>query len=419
MKDLLRLPPFRRLLGGWSVANLADSVLYLTLAIWAKDLTGSSSAAGLVFLALAAPVLLAPVVGLIADRLSRKWLLVAGNLAGAGVTLALLGVSTASDIWLLYLVTFGYGTLGYLNGAAQTGLVRDMVAADLLGEANSLLVTIDQGLRILTPVLGAALYVMWGGHALALAVAGTLVVGSALLALVRVQESPRGDEQGDGGGDSGWRAITAGLHHLRRIPLLVRMVVTSAIAFGVIGFLDTAIFELIEHGLQRDASFFGVFASIQGAGSVVGGITAGRVLRRLGPARCQGLGLGLLAVACCSLTAAGLGIPLLPVVVLAAFVAGLGIPWMVVALITTRQRLTPPRLQGRVSAATNVATTVPQLASIATGAALVLVLDYRLLIGGAGVVVLCCALSLLSPRVPAMPPAAGSTPAAPQPAVPE
>lgn len=46
MKHLLRLASFRRLLGGWTIGNLADSALYLTLAIWAKDLTGSSAAAG-------------------------------------------------------------------------------------------------------------------------------------------------------------------------------------------------------------------------------------------------------------------------------------------------------------------------------------------------------------------------------------
>ena len=80
MRGPLRNSAFRRLLAGWSVGNFADSVLFLTLAIWAKELTGSSSAAGLIFLTLAAPVLLAPVIGLIADRTSRKRLLVLGNL---------------------------------------------------------------------------------------------------------------------------------------------------------------------------------------------------------------------------------------------------------------------------------------------------------------------------------------------------
>lgn len=406
MRTALRVPGFRRLIAGWSVGNFADSVLFLTLAVWAKDLTGSSSAAGLVFLVLTAPVLLAPAIGLLADRVSRKRLLVLGNLIAAVVTATLILVNTAGDVWLLYLVTFCYGTLGYLNGSAQGGLVRDMVPTDLLGSANSLLVTIDQGFRILTPAIGAALYVLWGGHALALAVSGTLLVAAGLLALVRVTESATSDAAH---GESGWAQITAGLHHLSTVPLLVRMVITSAVAFGVVGFFDTTLFELVDKGLGMDAAFFGVLMSVQGAGSVVGGLTAGLVLKRFGPANAQGAGLSLIGVAGCSMSLAGPGIALLPITLIACFVAGLGIPWMVVALITTRQRCTPPRLQGRVGAATNVAMTVPQLISTGAGAALILLVDYRLLMVTAGVVLLACGLSLLLARLPLPQDAASGT----------
>lgn len=411
MRAALRNSSFRRLLAGWSVGNFADSVLFLTLAIWVKDLTGSSSAAGLIFLTLAAPVLLAPVIGLIADRTSRKRLLVLGNLIAAAVTATLVLVRQPGDVWLLYVVTFSYGTLGYLNGSAQGGLVRDLLPSDQLGSANSLLVTIDQGFRILTPAVGAALYVVWGGHALALSVSGMLLVAAALLTLVRVAESPVAEALR---GESGWAQITAGLRHLRGVPLLVRMVITCSAAFGVVGFFDTALFELVDKGLGMDAAFFGVLMSLQGAGSVVGGLTAAVVLRRLGPARTQGWGLALLGIAGCSMALAGSGLPLLPIILVASFVAGVGIPWMVVALITTRQRCTPPRLQGRVGAAMNVAMTVPQLLSIGTGAALILVIDYRVLMVAAGVVLVACAVSLLTSGLPE--PADVADAAAPEPA---
>jgi len=414
MKDVLRVGPFRRLLTGWTVGNIADSILFLTLAIWAKDLTGSSSAAGLVFFVLAAPVLLAPAIGLLADRMSRKRLLVIGNALAAVVALALLLVHDPHDVWIVYVVTFVYGTLGYVNGSAQGGLVRDMLPTEMLGSANSMLVTIDQGLRILTPAVGAALYVVWGGHALALVVAAMLAVAAMLLSLVRVTESAITDADGEGG----WSQITAGLRHLRSVPLLVRMVVTCAIAFGVVGFFDTALFEVVEKGLGMDAAFFGVLMSLQGAGSVVGGVTAAIALRRLGPARAQGAGLALIGCAGASIALWMLGIPLLPLIIAGCFLAGIGVPWMVVALITTRQRCTPPRLQGRVGAAMNVAMTVPQLASIAAGAALVVVVDYRILMIVAGAVLLACAVSLLTSRLLEPADAPDETPVVPDPAAP-
>ncbi|GAA3161212.1 hypothetical protein GCM10020001_101860 [Nonomuraea salmonea] len=66
-------------------------------------------------------------------------------------------------------------------------------------------------------------------------------------------------------------------------------------------------------------------------------------------------------------------------------------------MVTTRQRLTPARLQGRAAAASNVAVTVPQMASIAAGAALVAVVDYRWVMIAAGAILLLCALALTTP----------------------
>ncbi|GAA3649494.1 MFS transporter [Nonomuraea antimicrobica] len=391
MRRALASRPFRRLLGGWTIGNLADSALYLTLGVWAKDLSGSSGAAGLVFLALAAPVVLFPLIGLLADRVSRKPLLVWANLAGAAVATTLLAVQTAGQLWLLYAVAFAYGTLGLVNSAAQTGLVRDMLPARHLDTANGLLATVDQGLRVLSPVVGSALYAGWGGAALAIGVAACLVLTALVLLTIRVRESapePRPP------GHSRWRETAAGLAHLRSVPLLWRMVMVGAAAFGVVGLYDSALFELVDKGLGMDAAFFGVLMSVQGAGSVLGGLTAALVLRRLGPAVTYATALALLGTAGVAMAADFAGVPLLPVALTALFLAGVALPWLTVAMVTTRQRLTPSRLQGRTAAASNVATALPQMASIAAGAALVAVVDYRWLLLTAGAILLGCALTL-------------------------
>lgn len=390
MKHLLQLPVFRRLLGGWAIGNLADSALYLTLAIWAKDLTDSSAAAGLVFFALGVPILATPLLGMLADRWHRKPLLVTANLIAAGAALSLMLVEDASMLWLLYAVTVIYGALGMINSSALSGLLRDMLGDDELDSANALLSTVDQGLRIVTPAICAGLYVLWGGQALGIGVAALLVVTAVVLATVQVVETaPEASE------NSFWREAIAGFAHLRTMPVLWRIVLVCAVAFGVVGFFDTVFFEVVEHGLGMPTAFFGVLMSVQGAGAILGGLTSARVLRAWGPQRMVGTSLGLLAMAALVAAADVLGPLLLPAVVVVIFAAGLGIPWMVVALVTTRQRHTPPRLQGRAAAATNLALNVPQVISTAAGAALVTMLDYRLLLLAAFGVLGCCAVVLL------------------------
>jgi farnesol dehydrogenase len=57
-----------------------SSALWLALGIWVKSLTGSTAAAGMVIFAiLAPPVLLAPVAGMLVDRVRRRPLLVIVN----------------------------------------------------------------------------------------------------------------------------------------------------------------------------------------------------------------------------------------------------------------------------------------------------------------------------------------------------
>ena len=60
-------------------------------------------------------------------------------------------------------------------------------------------------------------------------------------------------------------------------------------------------------------------------------------------------------------------------------VLGSGIPIVVVAFNTLLQRRTPGPLMGRVSTFTEVLTTTPQALSIAAGALLVTLLDYRVI----------------------------------------
>ncbi len=63
----------------------------------------------------------------------------------------------------------------------------------------------------------------------------------------------------------------------------------------------------------------------------------------------------------------------------AVVVFGAALPVVIVAFNTLLQRRTPSRLMGRVSASVEVLTTTPQALSIAVGALLVTLVDYRLM----------------------------------------
>lgn len=374
---------FRRLVVGWSFSNFGDSVLFLTLAIWAKDLTGSDASAGLVFLFLGLPVFLAPFAGQIVDRHSRRRVIIVTNLGAALLVLSLWFVDGPGQMWLIYLVTFLYGLLTYTTAAAGSGLIRDMLDDEQLASGNGILNTIDQGLRLLSPLVGAGAYTLFGGFAISVVTAVALAIAALVFMTLRIEESdPEPDDE-----ESFWGEVAAGVRHLRAVPVLSRMILGLGIAFAVSGLANTTIFAVIEQGLGRGAEFFGVLASIQGGGSVLGGITAAALIHRLGERSV--VAIGLVALGAGMVVAI---VPSIPVVIAAVILVGISIPWVVVGFVTLRQRLTPRRLQGRVSSASNMALNGPQTLGTAMGAALIGLVDYRILMVVMGVSVALCAI---------------------------
>ncbi len=189
------------------------------------------------------------------------------------------------------------------------------------------------------------------------------------------------------------RELSAGLSHIARTRVLRELTIGVCAALVVIGFAETLVFAIVTNGLHRSPAFVGVLETFQGVGAIGGGLTAALLMRRLGDVRLAGLGLSLFGAACF-----GLLIPSLGAVLPSGVVIGVGIAWAIVALATAYQRRSPQHVQGRVAAASNMLFSVPQTASIAAGAALITLIDYRIEIVIMAVVTLIASAYLFTRR---------------------
>lgn len=362
---------FAHLATAWVFTNLGDSALYLMAAVWVKELTGSDVQAALVFVWLGVPALLAPFLGLLADRVSRKLLVVAANAVLVPVVLSLLLVGGPAQVWIVYLVILVYGAAGYLTAAAQSGIIRGMLRDEQLAAGNGALSTIDNAFRLIAPLIGTALYVGIGPHAVVIMTASVFAIATVVFWTLPVRAgAPARDHDAVGV----VRELVAGFAQLWRVRDLRLLTVSIIIAFGATGLLNVVVFPLLD-GVGVDPALIGVLVPIQGVGSVVGGILSARIVTRLGEARAAALGMALVG-----LGTACLIVPVFAVAIIGMVVLGLGIPVTIVAFVTLRQRVTPDHLQGRTSAAANVAFNLPQTAMSVAGAALLLAVDYRILL---------------------------------------
>jgi MFS family permease len=387
MRRLLGIRDARLYLAGQSCSLLGDTALWLALALWARELSGSASAGGMVIFCLVVPQLASPLSGLLADRVRRRSLLLAVNPLTALAVLPLLAVHSEHDLWIIYAVAFVYGVSYTLLGAGQSALLATMLPEELLGPANTVLQTVREGLRLVAPVLGVGLFTLAGGRTVALLDAATFLVATATLLALRFREPPPQPHA------EPWRAaVAAGARHVRRTPVLRHMALGGAASLAVIGFSETLLFS-IPQGLHRAPSFSGVLMFAGGVGAICGALSTTRAMASRGAGRMAGLGLAVLAIG--TLATADSSVA---VVLAGNALFGFGLPWLIVALYTLIQRESPNHLQGRVYSAMEIALGLPQTVSIALGAALAAQVDYRLLILGEAVVCGAAGLYLLTRR---------------------
>lgn len=358
---------FPRLFTAISTSMFGDSLMLIVLGIWVKSLTGSNAAAGMTFFWLAIPSLLAPLAGLYVDRVRRKPLLIWSNVASGLLVLPLIFVRDASQVWVIYVVAFFYGISFVVIPAGLNGLLKEVMPEEMLVDANSSLQTMKESFRLIGPLVGAALFAGFGGGAVAVLDAVSFLVAAAVIRSLKVvEDAPESSEQH-------WRQeITEGIRHIVGEPLLRHTLVALGLCILVLGFSESLIFAVTD-AFGKPVEYIGFMLTIQGVGAIAGGLTASRIVRKVGETGALALSLAVLAI--------GLGViavaPTLWLVLLGIAIFGYSLPLMMIAFSTLLQLRTPGRLMGRVSTATDVVLGTPQTLSIAAGALLITHFSYR------------------------------------------
>ncbi|RST06932.1 MFS transporter [Streptomyces sp. WAC07149] len=362
-------------LGGVMASGFGDSAMSLAAGIWVKTLTGSDGLAALVGFCLWLPTFAGPAIGTAADRVRRRPLLVAANLVLAAVATAPVAVRSASDVWLLFAVLTLLGTGMVLTDAAETALTAAVVPRELRGDFNGLVHTAMESTKLLAPLAGAWLFTAFGGPAVAVLDAVSFALAALAFRFIRVHEDLSATRE-----TRPWTTRTAeGARYLWRHPVLRPLVVTGGTAMALSSLSSAATFAVLDAGLHRPPAYAGVLTALQGLGSVVSGLAAGALMRRMPERVFSAAGLALFALGVLARAT-----PWLPVVLGGSLLVGLGLPCALIAAMTAVQRETPGELLGRVAATAGTLMFAPTGIALLVGSAMVAGLDHRVQLLAAG-----------------------------------
>jgi MFS family permease len=280
------------------------------------------------------------VVGLAAgpllDRLSRKRLIVASDLARLVVFAALPFVGNAAGIVALAAIA---GTANSFFRPAVLAGVPNLVEEEELANATSLLQATEWAAAALGPVIGGLLVSVSDPDVVYWINAATFVL-SALL-LLRIPAGLLQSEQAITQGH--WRDLAEGLGAIRRSAALVTVLVSFGFAMLAAGLINVTEIFLAERALHRGAFGYGLLWSATGIGLVVGSLMSGSMLEEREVTRVYPLAYLPWAV---GILGAGVAPDVwvaAAAMVLAGFGNGLTFPMTVLII----QRYTLDRLRGR------------------------------------------------------------------------
>src|ERR1700737_48491 len=346
--DSPRLPAtFNRLAWSNLAAQSAEQIALAAAPIVAVLLLGvGEGQTGLLQTALTLPfILFAIPAGLLADRISRRWLMAGSEALRAMALVAVLVLIWLDLLTLPLLALLGFiavcGTVVY--SVATPALVPSLVPPELLPAANARIELARTVAFAAGPALGGVL-VGWVGAAPAFGFAAALSVIAVVL-LSGIYEPVREAAQRR----HPLQEIKEGADFVRHHPLLRPVFVTQFI-FNTASFLLLAVF--VPYAVRRlglSGSGVGITLAMFGVGMVAGALLATRVMRRLpfGTVIALGPVTGFIAAALLALTTL---IPSAAFAGLGFFLLGVGPILWVISTTTLRQSVTPPSLLGRVSA---------------------------------------------------------------------
>ncbi|HEY3922579.1 MAG TPA: MFS transporter [Gaiellaceae bacterium] len=265
---------FRLLWGGQAISFVGDGAFTVALGWRVTQLTGKASSLGYV-LALQSLAMLTTLLigGVLADRYSRRLLMITSDLARAGVVAVFLVVDATGhlDLAVVLVLAACFGLAdGFFQPAFQ-GIVPFVVDATMLPSASSWLGIARQSSNIVGPALAAAVYSAAGPSTVWAIEVGSFLVSASALALARPRitdaEIPRGIRH----------ELAEGFRYVASVPFIWTGIVAACVIlmFGMAPF-NALLPRIVHSHFDRGVGSYGFLFSLMACGMVLGSLVWAR-----------------------------------------------------------------------------------------------------------------------------------------------
>ena len=280
--DLLRRNgSFRQLWLGQVVSQMGDWFDTIALYTIILNLTGSGRDVGLLLVARFVPsFLFGPLSGVVADRFSRRTIMIVTDVLRAVVVLGFLFVRRADQLWLIYVLTVLQLGLSTFFEPAKTAAIPSIVSDRELVAANAISSVTWSIMLTLGAAIGGVITGWFGTDVAFILDALSYLISAALIMSVRLPKRPRRERQKLAISRLlGIADTLEGARYVKNRPRVFALLMVKP-AWGLGGGILTllAVFgERIFPVGKSAATGIGVLFAARGIGTAVGPIVARRI----------------------------------------------------------------------------------------------------------------------------------------------
>jgi MFS family permease len=352
LPGLWRNPDFLKLWAGQTISLFGSQITALALPLTAVlNLQATPAQMGMLRATHSASAMLAGLfAGVWADRLRRRPILIGTDL---GFAVLAASIPVAAFLGLLrieqiYVVQFFSGVLAIFSDVTHMAFLPSLAQRHQLVEANSKLQTTSSAAAVAGPGLAGALTQLITAPMAMIFDAISFIVSALFIYLIRAPEpapAPVADRK------SIRAEIGEGLRFVFGNPTLRPLAEAIAIHLLFNGLIYAVLILYASRELKIESALLGIVFGALGLGFLIGALAVERVTRRYGVGPTMIGATFTVAVAALLIPLANGTLPMIvAILAFALFLQALGIQINGVNLVSYRQAMTPPQLQGRMNA---------------------------------------------------------------------
>jgi MFS family permease len=271
---------YRRFWLSGVVSQIGDWFNYIAIFVLLNELTGSGQAVSWFLIAKFLPTtFLGPVAGVVADRFSRKAILISCDLMRMVVVLGYLLVHDAGQVWLIYLLAVVQESIWTFSHPARQASLPNLCSREELSTANGLSGSSWSVMLAVGAALGGFVSAFFGWQTAIMVDSCTFLGSAVLMFFVLLPAAARKTVTGFSlGRMTGWYDLVEGSRYVKRHPRVAALLMVKsgwALSGGILVMLT--VFGEQVFAVNGQGGLSGVLFSMRGLGAAAGPIIAWRL----------------------------------------------------------------------------------------------------------------------------------------------